>query len=208
MSPVVRRSAGRLTRLLTVLLLCVASQCGASQPEPPASVDLTSEALSQLIARHVRSEIQPVVNRLASRIDAIEYGLSDIEARLDTLYFKQDRFEVNLVDVTSRVDSLSNTLDDRIDEMNSRLTLVLSARIDEEVARVDTPLHQVMTLKPLDGLSPDQDNSSRLDSVEDLASKTDGQQLQSDDGPSEVLNALTQPPRDGSELPPDAQSGV
>ena len=144
MSPLVRRCS-RLVCLLTVLWTVVRSAASQTQPSTGVGTALQPSDVARLILQDITSNIQPLVNKLVSRIDGIDARLNtrlnNIEARLNALDFKQDNFDAGLDGLTSRMDSADNNLISRLDELVSRVDAAegnLDLRLDELVSRVNS----------------------------------------------------------------------
>ena len=205
--------------LLTVLW--TVGRSAASQTQPPAGVGtaLQPSEVARLILHDITSNIQPLVNKLASRIDGIDARLTSIdtrlngiEARLNALDFKQDSFDVRLDGLTSGVETVSNRHEELVSQvdamehgLDSRLNELVS-RVDSASNRHDSRLDEVISR--VDGLATERDRlanvPSRLDSVssrlDELANRT---HLEQTDRSDRDCN-----PRDCSELHEGAQSGI
>ena len=160
---------------------------------------------------------RPMNNRpddLASR------GEPRLDSKLDELVsrvnFTEHRLDSRLNKLASRVNSTEDRLDSRLDELVSRVDSSegrLDSRLDELVPRVDSAdnrndprLDELVSR--VDGLASERDRLdsvfSRLDSVssrlDELANRTDQEQT--------GRASPDPPPRDCSDLPAGAQSGI
>ena len=197
MSPLVRRCS-RLVCLLTVLW--TVGRSAASQAQPPAGVGtaLQSSEVVRLIVHDITSRIQPLVSKLASRIDGIDTHLYNIEARLNALDLKQDSVGASLDGLTSHMHFVGNSLDSRLDGLVSQVNSTesrLYSRLDEVISRVDRLATERDRLANVSSC-PDS-VSSHLDK---LTNRTE-QELTDRDDPD-------MPPRDCSQLAAGVQSGV